>query len=156
MLQISWLAEKLEFLEKDSSPEVSYLVNNLVIQTVSNSQRFSVYQNNLHNTRSHFYNWIFSKLSNPTIKWTTRFSPKNSVCNLYLIILCPAYPMSSFAVKSFHQYNLYAVARYQVITAVFIFIQIFCDVTLCRWMNSSRSFEGPYCQHLRIKLYKGY
>lgn len=65
--------------------------------------------------------------------------------------------MSSFAVvNSFHQYNSYTVARYQVITAVFIMIHIFCDVTLFRWMKISRSFEGQYCQHLRIKQYKVY
>lgn len=115
---------------------------------------------------------MFRTLDNPTIKWTIQFCSKNSVCKLYLIILCPAYPTSSFAVvNSFHQYNSYTVARYQIITArcdiliwitkntavaMFIAIQISCDMKLYCWMNSSRSFEGPYCQHLWIKQYKEY
>jgi hypothetical protein len=40
-------------------------------------------------------------------------------------------------------------ARFEFLRAMFLRIQVFCDVTLCQWVTGSRCYEGIYCLHLR-------
>jgi hypothetical protein len=40
-------------------------------------------------------------------------------------------------------------ARFEVLTAVLLKIQVFWFMTLCRWASNSGRFERPWCRHLK-------
>jgi hypothetical protein len=40
-------------------------------------------------------------------------------------------------------------ARFEVLTAVLLKIQVFWFVTLCRWASNSGRFERPWCRYLQ-------